>query len=334
MTTETIDLSGLPLDRVYIDGDWQSSAGDAVFQVTSPDTEELVAEVASASRADVDRATAAARAAFDIGPWPRMAMSERIELVRQLSQAIQARSDDMSLVWSLQVGVPRFLADMLTPMMVNTIDPYLDLAGELELVEERDTPVAPTGLVALEPVGVVAAIAPWNVPVNTMLHKVGPALLAGCTVIMKPSPETPLEAYMIAQCAHELGFPPGVINMLCADREVSDYLVQSRHVDKVAFTGSLGAGKRIAAVCAERIGRVSLELGGKSAAILLDDCDLDAACQQLIMGIAGLSGQNCGLLSRAFVSRARHDELVEKLKARADCLVVRNAFDDGTHLGP
>lgn len=334
MSMETPDLSGLPLDRLYLDGEWQASTGDARFAVISPDTETLVAEVAKATRDDVDKATAAARAAFDNGPWPRMSMDERLEKVRAFSQAIQARSEELSLVWSLQVGVPRFLADMLTPMMVNTIDPYLDLAADLSLVEERETPVAAAGLVALEPVGVVAAIAPWNVPVNTMLHKVGPALIAGCTVIMKPSPETPLEAYMMAQCAEEVGFPPGVVNMLCADRDVSDYLVQSPLVDKVAFTGSLAAGKRIAAVCADRIGRVSLELGGKSAAIILDDYDLDAATEQLVMGIAGLSGQNCGLLSRAFVSRERHDELVEKLKAGAESLVVGNAFDEGTNLGP
>ena len=218
--------------------------------------------------------------------------------------------------------------------MVNTIDPYLDLVKEMDLVEQRETPVAAAGLVAYEPVGVVVAIAPWNVPVNTMLHKVGPALLAGCTVIMKPSPETPLEAYIMAQCAHEVGFPPGVINMLCADRDVSDYLVQSPTVDKVAFTGSLAAGRRIAAVCADRIARVSLELGGKSAAIVLDDYDLDAAAQALVMGIAGMSGQNCAVLSRAFVSRERHDELVGKMKALAEGLKVGYSTEEDTQVGP
>ncbi|MFT7289253.1 MAG: aldehyde dehydrogenase (NAD+) [Halieaceae bacterium] len=336
MTAKTpdLDLSTLPLDKIYIDGEWAEPAGDTFIDVVSPDTEEVVARVAEASRDDVDRATAAARSAFDKGPWPRLTLAERMDHVRRFSAAVQARSDEISLCWSMQVGVPRTLAAMLTPMMVNTIDPYLELAAEMELVEQRPTPMAGAGLVALEPVGVVAAIAPWNVPVNTMLHKVGPALIAGCTVIMKPSPETPLEAYIMAQCAHEVGFPAGVINMFCADRDVSDYLVQSRQVDKVSFTGSVAAGKRIASVCADRIARVSLELGGKSAAIILDDYDLDAAAQQLVMGIAGLSGQNCALLSRAFVSRARHDELVAKLKAGAESLVIGNSFDETTQLGP
>lgn len=336
MTIEdsALDLSALPLDKIYVNGEWVESSGTAQIDLVSPDTEEAVASVVKATREDADLAAAAARNAFDSGPWSTLPMSERIDYMRRLSTAIQARNEALSQVWSLQVGVPRFLADMLTPMMSNTIDSYLDLAAELSLVEQRDTPVAGAGLVSLEPVGVVVAIAPWNVPVNTLLHKVGPALLAGCSVIMKPSPETPLEAYMIAQCAHEIGFPAGVINMLCADRDVSDHLVQSPLVDKVGFTGSVAAGKRIASVCGDRIARVTLELGGKSAAIVLDDYDLDAAAGALVQGIAGLSGQNCGLLSRAFVGRERHDELVEKLKAGAESLVLGNAFDETTQVGP
>jgi acyl-CoA reductase-like NAD-dependent aldehyde dehydrogenase len=226
------------------------------------------------------------------------------------------------------------LAKAFTPYLVNTIDPYFKIAEEMSFVEQRPTDAASVGLVAYEPVGVVAAIAPWNVPVNTMLHKIGPALIAGCTVIMKPSPETPLEAYIMAQCAHDVGFPDGVINMLCADRDVSNYLVQNERVDKVSFTGSVAAGKRIASVCASRVARVSLELGGKSAAIILDDYDLDEVAGALVSGISSLSGQNCALLARAFVSRDRHDELVAKMKAIAENLRVGHTFDESTVVGP
>jgi len=329
-----LDLSTLPLRKLYIDGQWVVPAGDSLIEVVSPDTEEVVARVAEASREDVERATKAARAAFDKGPWPRLTVAERIGYVRRLSENLQARVDDIALCWSLQIGVPYSLAKAFTPYLVNTIDPYIKIAEEMKFVEQRPVDGAGVGLVAYEPVGVVAAIAPWNVPVNTMLHKIAPALIAGCTVIMKPSPETPLEAYIMAQCAHDAGFPDGVINMLCANRDVSDYLVQSERVDKVSFTGSVAAGKRIASVCADRVARVSLELGGKSAAIILDDYDLDEAAGELVSGIAGLSGQNCALLARAFVSRERHDELVAKMKSRAESLQVGHTFDENTVVGP
>ena len=329
-----LDLSTLPIRKLYINGEWAMPSGDSLIEVVSPDTEEVVVRVAEASCDDVDRATLAARAAFDNGPWPRLTVAERIVYMRKFSEALQARVEEIGLCWSVQIGIPYTLAKVFAPFMVNTIDSYLEIAEEMSFVEQRPIDGAGAGLVAYEPVGVVAAIAPWNVPVNTMLHKIGPALIAGCTVIMKPSPETPLEAYVMAQCAHEIGFPDGVINMLCADREVSDYLVQSRHVDKVSFTGSVAAGKRIASVCADRIARVSLELGGKSAAIILDDYDLDDVAQELVSGIGSLSGQNCALLSRAFVSRERHDELVAKMKVRAENLTVGHTFDEGTVVGP
>jgi acyl-CoA reductase-like NAD-dependent aldehyde dehydrogenase len=306
-----LDLSALPITKLYIDGEWAQPSGDTLIEVVSPDTEEVVARVAEASRDDVDRVTAAARAAFDKGPWPRLTVAERIVYVRKFSEALQARAEQFSLCWSWQMGIPYVMAKAFTPYLLNTIDPYIELAEEMSFVEQRPIAGPGAGLVAYEPVGVVAAIAPWNVPVNTMLHKVGPALIAGCTVIMKPSPETPLEAYIMAQCAHEVGFPAGVINMLCADRDVSDYLVQNKDVDKVSFTGSLAAGKRIGSVCADRIARVSLELGGKSPAIV-----------------------NCALLSRAFVSRDRHDELVDKMKAIAENLKIGHTFDEDTQVGP
>ncbi|WP_321325473.1 aldehyde dehydrogenase [uncultured Parasphingorhabdus sp.] len=329
-----LDLSNTPLDRIYVDGEWTTSFDDKMISVVSPDSEEVVARVTEAAEQDADLAVAAARQAFDKGPWSRLPISERVDWVRKLSEAIQARSSDFALCWSHQIGVPYDKAKMIAPHFTKVMEQYLKAAQHFEFIEQRETMVSGVGLLAYEPVGVVVAIAPWNVPVNTMLNKVGPALIAGCTVIMKPSPETPLEAYIIAQCADEIGLPRGVLNLLCAHRDVSDYLVQRTDVDKVSFTGSVVAGQRIASVCGQRVARCTLELGGKSAAIILDDFDLDTVAKTLIDGICSISGQNCALLSRALVSRQRHDELVAKMKAIAEQVKVGHTFEEGTIVGP
>lgn len=328
------DLTHIPTDKLYIGGEWVNSHSGKMIEVTSPDTEEVVARVAEASEDDVDLAVAAAREAFDKGPWPRMTANERAGWMRKLSEAIENRGSQFALCWSHQIGVPYKRAKMVAPFLTKTMNQYIDIAENMDFVEQREIAGAGVGLVAYEPVGVVAAIAPWNVPVNTMLNKIGPALMGGCTVIMKPAPETPVEAYIIAQCADEIGLPPGVLNLFCANRDVSDYLVRRPGVDKVSFTGSVVAGERIAAVCGDRIARCTLELGGKSAAIILDDYDLDKVAKILVDGICSLSGQNCALLSRALVSRERHDELVGKMKEIAESVKVGHTFDEDTVVGP
>jgi len=190
------------------------------------------------------------------------------------------------------------------------------------------------GLVAYEPVGVVAAIAPWNGPYGIMLNKVAYALAAGCCVIMKPSPETPLEAYIIAEAAQEAGVPAGVVNLVTGHREASDHLVCNPGVDKVSFTGSTVAGKRIAQVCGERIARCTLELGGKSAAIVLDDFPIDVAAKIFAGTICMMSGQVCAMLSRVLVSRARHDELAAAIAAEMAQVKIGHSDDPTTQLGP
>jgi aldehyde dehydrogenase (NAD+) len=180
----------------------------------------------------------------------------------------------------------------------------------------------------------VAAISPWNAPYGIMLNKVAYALAAGCTVIMKPSPETPLEAYIIAEAAEAAGVPPGALNLVCAQREASEHLVRNPGVDKVSFTGSTAAGKRIAGICAERIARCTLELGGKSAAIVRDDFPIEAAAQLLTGTITLMSGQVCAMLSRALVSRKRHDELAQAIARRMQEVVIGHSDDPATQLGP
>jgi betaine-aldehyde dehydrogenase len=180
----------------------------------------------------------------------------------------------------------------------------------------------------------VATIAPWNTPFATMAYKVAPALIAGCTIIMKPSPESPLEAFILAECAEAAGLPPGVLNLIPADRDVSDSLVRRPGVDKVSFTGSSAAGKRIASVCGERIARVTLELGGKSAAILLDDFDMAQAAQLLTPSLCLLSGQVCANLSRVLVPRRLQGDLLDALSANLRSIQVGDPRSPQTQMGP
>jgi acyl-CoA reductase-like NAD-dependent aldehyde dehydrogenase len=229
------------------------------------------------------------------------------------------------------------LASFAGPMhagSVMTLGQIADFAERFEFVEPRATVGAAAGLVVHEPVGVVAAIAPWNGPFGIMANKVAYALLTGCTVVMKPSPETPLEAYIIAEAAEAAGLPPGVVNLVPGHREAADHLVCNHGVDKVSFTGSTLAGKRIAQVCGERIARYTLELGGKSAAIIRDDFPTEAAAKLLTGTLNTMSGQVCAMLTRAIVPRARHDELAEAIKGEMAKVVIGHSDDPATQLGP
>jgi aldehyde dehydrogenase (NAD+) len=327
----TIDSSNF--GKFFIDGDWVEPSTDHVIEVVSPTTEDVVFRVAEAAEADVDRAVAAARAAFDEGPWPRLSHTERADHLRELAQQLRTRKDDLATAWTEQVGIIFSFAQASPEYSLSTLDRCVDLASSFDFVEQRPAAFG-TGFLVREPVGVVAAIAPWNAPLVAMLNKIAPALLAGCTVVMKPAPQTPIDAYIIAECAAAAGFPPGVINLIAAEAQGSDYLVCQPAVDKVSFTGSLATGQRIASVCGERIGRVTLELGGKSAAIVLDDYDLAEAATSLAPGLCMLSGQNCAALTRVIVSRARHDELVDLLVDNLRQIKIGDPYDPETQLGP
>jgi len=240
---------------------------------------------------------------------------------------------DLSVAWTEQIGMPHASATAVTQNALATLEGYIDIGNQFEFVSPRSTKTG-VGYLVREPVGVVAAITPWNVPLSTMINKIGPALVAGCTVIMKPAPETPIEAYIIAEAADAAGFPPGVINLIVADRKVSDALVQNPGIDKVSFTGSVAAGRRIASVCGDRIARVTLELGGKSAAIILDDYDLATAASVLAPSLCALSGQNCAALTRVIVSNSRRDELIDMLIDQFRRIRVGRPYDAQTQMGP
>ncbi len=327
-----LDTERLRLDHFYIGGEWVVPTSTATTSLVSPNTEQVFAVVASAGEADVSRAVAAARNAFDTGPWPRLSSHERAAWLRRLAEALAAWVDVAALAWTEQMGAPYSLAKGAAPFFIKTLDPYIMLADSFAFVQEK--PVAPgAGILVYAPVGVVAAIAPWNVPLSIMLNKIGPALLAGCTAIMKPAPETPIEAFILAHCAEAIGLPAGVFNVIAAEREASALLAAHKDVDKVSFTGSAAAGRSIAATCADRIARVSLELGGKSAAIILDDYDVDQAAKSLVDSLCMLAGQNCAALTRIIVSRERHDALAAALKAQCESIKIGNAYDPATQMG-
>ncbi|WP_017239052.1 aldehyde dehydrogenase [Streptomyces sp. SS] len=320
--------------RLFIGGELTEPLGTGVIEVISPHTEEVIGRVPHACEADVDRAVAAARRAFDEGPWPRMTVEERIAVVTRIKDAIAVRYEEIGRVISAQNGSPyswSVLAQALGAMMV--WDAAITVARDFPYEERRSGVLGPL-LVRREPVGVVAAVIPWNVPQFTAAAKLGPALLAGCTVVLKPSPEAPLDSYLLAEIATEAGLPEGVLSILPADREVSEYLVGHPGVDKVSFTGSVAAGRRVMEVASRNLTRVTLELGGKSAAVILPDADTATAVAGIVPAAWMNNGQACVAQTRILAPRSRYEEISEAFAAAAGALVVGDPLDPATQVGP
>ncbi len=321
-------------DRLYIGGEWVEPSSTATIQVISPLTEEVIATVPEASNEDVDRAVAAARRAFDSGPWPRMSPGERADMMEKISQLLQARYEDVARTISEEMGSPisfSIMGQVFASTMV--LDYYTSLAREYQFEDFRQGALGPV-LVRREPVGVAGCIVPWNVPLFTIMLKMGPALASGSTVVLKPAPETPLDAYLLADVLEEVGLPPGVVNIVAAGRGVGEHLVTHRDVDKISFTGSTAAGKRIGALCGAQLKRCTLELGGKSAAIILDDADLATAIPGLLPNSIMNNGQACIAQTRILASRARYDDVVDALAAAMSAAKVGAPLDPETVVGP
>ena len=322
-------------DRIFVDGEWRRPSTARRFKVINPTTEQVIIEVAEASEADIDVAVAAARKAFDEGPWPRLAPAKRAQYIIRLAGELRKRLPELVRSWVDQVGAPIAMAEMITAGSIGVYEYYAGLAETFRWEEPRPTMYpGGYGLLVREPVGVVAAIAPWNAPFFTMTNKVAPALIAGCTLVVKPAPETPIDSYILAECAEAAGLPKGVINVLTADRAVSDYLVHRPEIDKVSFTGSSAAGRRIASVCGERIARVTLELGGKSAAIILDDFDIGEAAANLGPSLCQLSGQVCANLTRVLVPERRHNDFVDAMATNLRGIRVGDPYQTDVQMGP
>jgi aldehyde dehydrogenase (NAD+) len=319
---------------LLIDGRRVASAAGRMFQSLNPATEDVIATIAEGSEADVDRAVAAARRAFE-GPWRTMRAAERGHLLLKWAELLKQHADEIAELESIDAGKP--IAAVLRqdfPAAVDTLTYYAGWADKIsgDVISTRDDALTYT---VREPVGVVAAIVPWNFPLMIGMWKLAPALACGCTVVMKPAELTSLSALRIGDLALEAGLPPGVLNIVPGPgRVVGDALVNHPDVDKVTFTGSPGVGRGIMKGAAGNFKRVSLELGGKSANVIFDDADLDAAAKAAAAGIFFNAGQVCSAGSRVLVQEKAYDGVVERLAARAKSLRMGDPLDRATALGP
>jgi aldehyde dehydrogenase (NAD+) len=320
--------------KLFIGGEWIEPVSTEWIEVVSPSTEDIIARVPAASRTDMDKAVDIARDAFDHGRWPRTSLDERMEVIRRLIAELDERRDLVATLISEEMGCPIQLSRSIQAGGAKlAAQAFLEMASQYPFSALRESSSG-SALVTREPVGVVAAVIPWNVPLTIAILKLVPALLVGCTVVLKPAPETPLNAYLLAEMFESAGLPKGVLSVLPADRDVSEHLVAHRAVDKVTFTGSTAAGRRIAALCGQDLRRVTLELGGKSAAILLDDADLDATVESLRNDSLRNSGQVCSLKTRIVVPRAREVEFLERMAAMMSSMSVGDPLDPQTQIGP
>ena len=322
-------------DTLFIGGEWVAPATNDVIEVVSPHTEEVIATVPEASTDDVEKAVAAARTAFDEGEWPRLQPEERIAAVQKFCDLYMGRIPQMAQIITEEMGSPISFSNLgqapAAWLMLNT---FIQLAQQYPWEDTRTGVLGSDVIVRSEPVGVVGGIVPWNVPQFVTMSKLAPALLTGCTIVIKPSPETPLDAYLMAELLEEAGIPKGVVSIVPAGREVGEHLVRHPAVDKIAFTGSTAAGRRIASICGEQLKRVSLELGGKSAAIILDDADLAATTAGLKFASLMNNGQACVAQTRILASRKRYDEVVDAVAGLVAGMKVGDPADAETEIGP
>jgi aldehyde dehydrogenase (NAD+) len=283
----------------------------------------------------MDAAVAAARAAFDHGPWPRMSPQERGTYLLKVSELLMARMPELAEAWTGQVGAVIGFSSKASYQCPGLFKFYGDLCSSYKFVDERIGSMGGNKVrVVKEPAGVVAAVTPWNAPLVLLIYKVAAALAAGCTMVAKPSPETPIDAHILAECIAEAGIPKGVFNMLPAGREVGDHLIHHPGIDKISFTGSTAAGKHIAGVAAERLARVSLELGGKSAAMILEDADMDHVLKSLVPYSMPITGQVCFSLTRVLVPKSRKAEMIDAYANAVSKVKVGDPFQADVGMGP
>ena len=323
-------------EHLYLGGEWRKPAGEQTITVVSPIDEIPIGAAPLASPSDVDHAVAAAKAALRSSEWAGRSPAERADILDRLADELDKNAADRAALTTLQNGAPIAFARWAEgDGVVGLLRYYTALARTTPLEETRPR-VDGMGrtIVRREPVGVVAAIVPWNAPQFLTMTKIAPALAAGCTVVIKPSPETTLDAFELAAAADRAGLPGGVLNIVTGGAGIGEYLVAHPGVNKVAFTGSTATGRKIGEICGRLVRPATLELGGKSAAIVLDDADLDATVQGLASCSLINNGQVCFLSTRILAPRARHDEVVEAVAGLASALTVGDPFDPDIQVGP
>ncbi len=321
-------------DRLYIGGRWQRPARDDRITVVSPHTGRPVGATPCATGADIDRAVTLARQAFDDSPWPRLEPEDRAAAVTRVLRAYEARTAEMTEVVIAEMGSPRWFAELAQgPGAAAMLSTFLDAARQIAW-EQPGSGHNAGAVVRREPVGVVGAITPWNVPQLVIMPKLAPALLAGCTIVVKAAPESPLDALLLAEILDEAELPAGVVSILVGGREAGEHLVRHPGVDKIAFTGSSAVGRRIASLCGERLARCSLELGGKSAAVVLPDADLTRTAAGLKFASFLNNGQACVAQTRVLTPRRRYTETVDALATMVEGIAVGDPADPATYVGP
>jgi aldehyde dehydrogenase (NAD+) len=317
-------------EQFFLDGQWTSPSTSDAFDIRSPHDETPVGSAPIASATDVHVAVAAARRAFDDGPWPRMTVEDRIAALRPFVEAYDGHTAEMAALVTSEMGTPLAISEAfhgIGPLAL--MRETLDFAQSYAWTERRGS-----SMIVREPAGVVGIITPWNVPQVTILAKLLPALLAGCCAIVKPAPETPLDAMLLARLLAEADLPAGVVAVLPGATAAGQRLVEHPDVDKIAFTGSVEVGRSIARTCGERLARCTLELGGKSAAIVCEDASLDPTVAGLRFSSFLNNGEACVAQTRILAPRSRYDEVAQALADTADGFVVGDPRNPATEIGP
>ena len=316
-------------EQLYIDGKWRDSLGKGSIDVINPATEEIIGRVPVGSTKDVDKAVAAAKNAFD--SWSKSSIDERIELLNALSNAFKERGEELAQTITSEVGTPigySRVAMVGTPRVVSRS--YAKILEDYIWEEE-----VRNSLICKEPIGVCAFITPWNFPLHQIIGKVAPAIAAGCTMVLKPSKEAPLSAFILADILDEIGLPAGVFNLVSGHgSEVGNYMSSHPDVDMVSFTGSTGAGVSVSQSAAPTIKRVTLELGGKSANVALSDADPILVAKKAIGACHQNSGQTCSALTRLIIPESMNEQVCEIIAAKNDSYLVGNPLDESTRCGP
>jgi aldehyde dehydrogenase (NAD+) len=320
-------------DKLFIGGKWVVPLSDDIINVVSPFSEKVLATVPHASKEDVDRAVSVARDAFERGPWRRWSLEKRVGVLHALGERVTNSRELFASILTEEMGAPIAQTIGQADRSVDLIETFSALAKVYPFSSIVKS-ASGNALVTREPIGVLAIVVPWNAPLLISIIHMIPALLAGNSVIIKTSPETPIDAYLLGELIEDLGIPEGVVSIVPADREVSEYLVTRPGVDMVAFTGSSAAGKRVASLCGASLKPAHLELGGKSAAIILDDADLASTAETLRMGALRNNGQVCQLPTRLLISRHREEEFLECLSEMVLTMPVGDPRDPRTQIGP
>lgn len=319
---------------VFIDGEWHKPRSGESATVLEAATGQPFGAAALGGTEDIDDAVAAARRALG-GPWASYTPSERGAALGRFAAELKKRGRDTAPLVSRENGMPVAFSGIVNGIAPFAITAYYaDLAAHLSPDEERRSPTGGSTLVCRHPVGVIAAVTPWNYPQALAIMKIAPALAAGCVVVFKPPPETALDGYVLADAAEAAGLPPGVLNVVAGGRESGAHLIAHPGVDKVAFTGSTGAGRAIGEVAGRMLRPATLELGGKSVALVAEDADLDLVAAKLLEVSLPNNGQTCHAATRILAPRSRYDEVVDALSAVVSGLVVGDPLDPKTQIGP